>query len=57
MTKTSEDVALYYLGAEIQVIGTYFTYINVPSSGDLLWSKGTSDDFIMMTLQDSALLY
>ena len=54
MVKSSEDSTLYYLGANMKVKGTYFTYTDVPSSGSLLWSKGTSDDYFSITLPDAA---
>ena len=54
MVKSSEDSTLYYLGANMKIKGTYFAYTDIPSSGSLLWSKGTSDDYFSITLPDGA---
>ena len=48
-TNTSED-ALFYTGAKLEVLGTYFAYTDVPGQGQLLWSKGKSNDWQEMKI-------
>ena len=43
-TDESED-ALFYQGANLEVLGTYFSYTDVPNQGQLIWSKGKSNDW------------
>ena len=56
LTNADEDLE-FYQGAQMQVLGTYFAYTDVPGSGQLLWSKGKSNAWQNVQIMNSGTAY